>query len=1447
MASLLLQNGANPNAEDCRGVKPLHEAARKNHAAIVKMLLEAGVDPLTPKTSENHSGRLAGGEKTTKGETAVQYVCQQGHTESVQVMLQFVQPETLEELLCESCRYGKFEAAKVVLERSNVSPNSKFRGATALYLAARARSVHCVEALLARGADVHLVSLWEPRRTMACMSRGKPKASTPLHALVSDRWDGNHVACQRILRLLMGAGANLESKDGDGDTPLLGHFGRHRVPSLEIVESLLEAGANVSAINRCGDSVLHRFLVDTRDLEILELLLRHGADVNVRGRLGYTALHWALSSPGSRNGPNNVNEVVEFLLNKGASCNVKDNLGCTPLETAVRSSDCSFETIKLLLQACPDPDAHRKCLFTLSRRGNQERKVELIQELMTIGVSLEARDSLGRTALLANTTSEDYFQALLNCGARLDAVDTTGRGVLHHYIFSSSSYPTVKRLRSLIEIGLDPRKVDNDGNTILHEVVKLYRGTKKEIEFIELLLDFGISVNAKNLLGRTPLHIQLEFGRVMSSHNEQDIMPLLCLFQKSKECLSLDAQDVDGLTLLHLAALRSEIDVARLLAAGADASLLTNDGRSALHLACRARKSNIVGYLLHETGNLLINKADSFERTPLHDACTSGRPESVYYLLKFGASVSAKDSNGRTPLHSCAEFSTEQHIWSLLQHRNETAGQFSHDRYRPDATRPHRDGPWYSSNYSLSPPGTIHDTARVGGIVKSLLAAGASVTATDSTKNTPLDLALAYGCQEMIRTLRSTATEVQKSWEVGPTDPRFQTEIALRQRAGISALNLPTESLQDVLRKPVQYLSLLDHKDVDWIAKHGGDITGAESDFPEASLLHVAAGGGLTEIMESLGNLARFFDNPDSVRALLKPKNTRYYAESVAPTLHVACKRELPNIEMLELLVDTCGVDVNGRALIPQSQWAQLIQGIEGPTALHVLATAKSWWQLDAIQLLVKRGANVTSRNEKGETPLHIASVGDNLTIMGDSNGFWRPACVQLLLDLGADPNALDNNGLSCLHKASSAPDTMKTLLQHGADLSAGKVSPLFAAINAQDLEALTIILGVGASPNSKATPESCQVHYTVKGQERWALFCASFPHLFNQDIKSSAPLVELLIARGADLYAPLNDRETLIHYVFEHAEYPIVCAFLECADKIDFNAKDQLGRTVFLAACNWGECLPGYRHKHWYPKVTGPFIRLLDLGADPLFIDPRGRNALHHLLDNPDVEVDCIHEFLKHDAAKTLLNAKDGKGFTPLNYALRILRPTIVEALIAMGANLLEPDPTGATALHQIAAQCLRVYLHKRKALSYQKHEPNYYEGCLRLWQKFQDLGGDINVRDNTGSPPLFFYLLSPPRDDYSARNNPKNEDCCHVDNFMKYFRNADVNARNEAGETALHVIARREKTYHATEIHERKLFEFFAGKALDPLAEDGRDRSALDVAAACGKKGILELFQRE
>lgn len=131
---------------------------------------------------------------------------------------------------------------------------------------------------------------------------------------------------------------------------------------------------------------------------------------------------------------------------------------------------------------------------------------------------------------------------------------------------------------------------------------------------------------------------------------------------------------------------------------------------------------------------------------------------------------------------------------------------------------------------------------------------------------------------------------------------------------------------------------------------------------------------------------------------------------------------------------------------------------------------------------------------------------------MGNDQGFWKAACVELFLDLGSDPNILDDDSQSCLQKDGSSPKIMRTLQKRSGDLAAGQESAMFSAIQNLNTQALGVILDVGISPNSKDTSNTCYVHYEVKDQEIFALFCASFPYPFNNKIEDLVLLVKLFI-----------------------------------------------------------------------------------------------------------------------------------------------------------------------------------------------------------------------------------------------------------------------------------------------------------------------------------------------
>ena len=111
--------------------------------------------------------------------------------------------------------------------------------------------------------------------------------------------------------------------------------------------------------------------------------------------------------------------------------------------------------------------------------------------------------------------------------------------------------------------------------------------------------------------------------------------------------------------------------------------------------------------------------------------------------------------------------------------------------------------------------------------------------------------------------------------------------------------------------------------------------------------------------------------------------------------------------EMVELLLAK-GTDIN------TGKWP----------ALHGALDAG---RFDIVELLLAKGADVNIRDDKGNTPLHIAA----------SYAAWGfPKIVELLISNGADINAKDNNGKTALSYAIDihrATEIVELLKKHGA------------------------------------------------------------------------------------------------------------------------------------------------------------------------------------------------------------------------------------------------------------------------------------------------------------------------------------------------------------------------------------------------------------------------------
>ncbi|KAF4981767.1 hypothetical protein FZEAL_2489 [Fusarium zealandicum] len=1487
VVSLLIHHGSDPDAVEGFGMKPLHLAAPKNHASVVTILLQAGVKPDTAVENCILPYPEIGFPGTDTGTTAITYASQGGHPETAIAMIPFCQPEILEDLLCEYCQRNQTDAVLAILDKSSVSANAVYEGSTALHLACNSINERCVRALINRGADVLKTSNWMPRNIhLHCIPEPRRESEEPpLHRLVYRWLDNNDQACQAIFRLLIKAGADLEQVGHGGNTALHIAAGdvdsyRESTARLRALRALIDAGADVNKTNSCQSTALHVVLAGNRDLEAVRLLVEHGCEVNARDYSGTTALQRAVSRNSMSLGLEHTEVIVKYLLDHGADPDIKGNHQIHPVVLAMRRGPSVFQ---MVLSRSKDESIKKRCWFELAD-DDVSMFVEHLEILLAEGVNIDTRKNDGRTLYLCCLNFDDKLDDLQSHGANIDAVDNGGNNALH--VLFRDQHCTIEQAAWLVDRGIDPLSRNNNGDTLLHHVASRYTSDPFGAEFVRWLIGLGISVNAVNERGRTALHVFQERDSLLSIEYTGDCsrknghVHFVDVINIGKN-VDFEIRDEDGLTALHLSAMRSEIEAATLLTSGADLRVLTDDLQNVLHLACRARQPNIVGLILDQPGLLdstLTNEEDVYGRTPLHYACSSGKAESVALLLKHGARARVSDLQSSTPLHACAEFKLEQSLWDANDQPWKWLRCPPEDRLRPRCSESmFLSEPRYKDQHGRPQTETRKTFfPSVGTIARMLIDAKVDVAATSDfrfttqSRSTALDLAIRIGCSELIEVfaqdekLYAEATKnlgKGNGFDRNPEKTRRHMELhmsLMRPRSCLDTLSGNATLFNELLESPVQFLNLFTIDDAVKLISQGFEANPlAESCY---HLLEELMKPDHLELSKRLSPLILHYSSYDLVG-----ERARRFQEAIVSwhgtytaltPLQLACMSAEPNMLMLRLLVEELHVDVNAHGLDSLSigYTGEKFEPNFGGTALHILATADNYWHLEAIEYLLSQGADTEALDKKGQSPLHIAAEGTKYH-SPRVEGFWRLNALTKLLDHGADPNLLDKEYLSPLHKASAAPEIISELLSRGAQVSERSQNPILRAIKQHNLLALETLLDHGLSVDSFESDHLGRSLSDSMNKPRriYALLLVALGGGLNASPKDLMPLLRALVTRGANLYLPLNDDETMVHFLFEFPEHEVADELLKepCVSRINFDRRDQHGRTVLMASCNQINSLPGYGHRRWDAEVvTGPPLRILDRGADARLVDEDGKTALHYLLDNPIMPDDILLQFMEREEVAPTLMVKDKAGFSPLHYSLRSLRPKACELLLAKGANILEPSPDGLTALHYIASQCLVTTRMPIYNTYKDEHDAkDYFDRCLALWKRFLDEGGPINEADNAGNTALHVFLLSGDMEIFPR--GPIVPRICHLDHYNKLFppdSGVDVFAANHEGETMLHVIPRRGKPAHCSPPdHDKALFEAMMDKGLDPLKEDAKGRSALDVASAYEKDDIVGILSRK
>lgn len=437
--------------------------------------------------------------------------------------------------LIDAIRSGDSAAVRALIGRAGSVDATEPDGTTALHWAVRLDDLDTVGRLLAAGASPNATN----RHGVSPLALAAVNGS------------------EAAIDLLLGAGADPNAAlPESGETVLMTAA---RTGKVGPVKALLAAGAVVDAqVTGFGENALMWAALENH-AEVVTLLVEFGADVNarsaatsyIRPQLGQSVLPLGSWTPLMYAARQNAADAARALIEAGADVNLADPNGTTALVLAIINTH--YDLAAMLLELGADPNiadttgmaalyaavdmhtlgwAHGRAAPAPPQPGERD-SLELARVLLEHGAQPNAalrRPKLqrhhtggdpglgeGATPLMRAAKMGDVamMRVLLEHGAdpQLTLTDQTNllmlaagqgwRGGFSTTRDSGTEAEAIEAVRLCLELGLDLRAANADGETALHAAVR--RGES----VVTFLLEHGAPTDAMDARGRTPLALAM--------------------------------------------------------------------------------------------------------------------------------------------------------------------------------------------------------------------------------------------------------------------------------------------------------------------------------------------------------------------------------------------------------------------------------------------------------------------------------------------------------------------------------------------------------------------------------------------------------------------------------------------------------------------------------------------------------------------------------------------------------------------------------------------------------------------------------------------------------------------------------------------------------------------------------------------------------------------------
>lgn len=962
----------------------------------------------------------------------------------------------------------------------------------------------------------------------------------------------------------------------------------------------------------------------------------HSDTVLLRDEHGRTAFHWAAL--------NGYAEIIELLLDHMLSFSFGniggfywgDKLGGrSPHSLAAEHNQiealkmlCSEKWVKIMGNDCIDrmpPDKSRDGMYapepyfddpkpvpvktidlksyqgrTPLHWGSYEGHNEIVTFLLSIGVNVNAIDSIGCTALgYAKAFGYSNIEAALLAGG----ANTAGQELAAIALLEKAAIEgDLKRVALLHANGVD----------VNHSTALQTASGKGHRDVVSFLLDQGASLKACT---------EALPHAVAAGH------------QAVAEILLDHGADINGTsfmakTPLSWAIWKGDLGLVTLLIArGAGTSLINKDSKTALQVAQA---------MLNEVSNSKPANNDAYSRIIellksvdsngklLIEAAKEGDKNKVEQALASLVDIHTKDEEGFTALH-----------WAVIKGHNDLAGMLL-TRGADCRTR------------TVAGSTALHFAAIRGDneMVELLLRQGADIMAKNNDGDTPMHYAAVNGRRKTILLLRSRGADINAvnlkhisvlHFACRGKDAHAKTSVEMLLDCGANINGAAADG-----RTPLHYAAEEGLSDiVELLLRRGANIRAVTKD--DKTVVHLAAKNGhtelvaylssrltraikgeltphklvtmrkkLEEIMSSAGDA--YGDDVECwiIKAAKKNKSLRHGADHRLGAVNIKDRNGITPLiaaaasgaEMLELLraganVDAC--DNEGRTAI---YWAAIMGNLG---AIRVLTE-------DLCKLLQEKGLSELESKALIKSNINIAAYDGTTPLMVLTQS--RPEMIEILIDYGADSSVLQEPQRISLEEFKRLKEEsqrrfeeeqrrqqsklLETAKQQQEKIAEKQLQALnddlLEAARCGDVKQIEWLLAKGADIRATSKEGWSVLHMAVTMRQNAnyievvRLLLPLGAHINAVDVSGQTPLhwavsfglkevVEFLLQHGADPNAVDKDLQTVLHIAAKKSVSDVAMLFEDFRKSIKsivelllkygapVNAKDKYGATALVRA----------------------------------------------------------------------------------------------------------------------------------------------------------------------------------------------------------------------------------------------------------------------------------------